>query len=279
LAQIASQVLGIPIKRIEVKLGDSDLPTSPVSGGSQTSASVGSAVQAASKKALASLKERAGADTESPLFQKTAKEISVAGGKLFLSNNPAVGESISELLARNGGRPVVAKAETEPPSKPGEADESAGNPQNLERYSKHAWGAQFVEVRIDPALRQIRVARLVGAFAAGKILNPKTAHSQIMGAIVWGVGMALLEQTIHDPQRGHVVTDNLADYLLPVNPDIPAIDCFFVDEPDLVVNPLGAKGVGELGITGVAAAISNAVFHATGKRIRDLPITLDKLLA
>jgi xanthine dehydrogenase YagR molybdenum-binding subunit len=279
LAQIASETLGIPVEQIQVKLGDTDLPPAPVAGGSQTTASAGCAVLAAAKKTLATLKERAVADEQSPLFQKKSKEVAVQDGRIFVAGDPSTGESISQLIRRNGGRPIAATASTEPPSKPGEAGETSGNPQNLERYSKYAWGAQFAEVRIDPLLRRLRVSRLVGAFAAGKILNPKTAHSQIMGAIVMGVGMALFEQTVHDPQRGNVVNDNLADYLVAVNPDIPAIDCFFVDEPDKDVNPLGVKGIGEIGITGVAAAISNAVYHATGARIRDLPITIDKLLA
>jgi xanthine dehydrogenase YagR molybdenum-binding subunit len=279
LAQIAAATLGISIDRIEVKLGDSDLPMAPVAGGSQTSASVGSAVKVTSEKALASLKERAAADSDSPLFQTKPKELTVASGRIFVSKDPSKGELISDLLQRNGGRPIAVQGSASPPSKPGNEEEPIEDPENIERYSKQAWGAQFVEIRIDPDLRQLRVARAVGAFAAGKILNAKTAHSQIMGGIVWGVSMALLEQTIHDPVRGRVVNDNLADYLVPVNPDIAAIDCFFVEEKDKVVNPLGAKGIGELGITGVAAAISNAVYHATGTRFRDLPITLDKLFA
>jgi xanthine dehydrogenase YagR molybdenum-binding subunit len=279
LAQIAAATLGIPVEQIVVRLGDTDFPPAPAAGGSQTSASVGSAVKVVSQKALAALKERAGADPASPVFQVAAKDVAVGHGRIFIMDNPSKGESISDLLRRNGGRPVVAQGSAVPPAKPGQDNTPSANPENIERYAKNAWGAQFAEIQIDPDLSTIRVTRLVGAFAAGKILNAKTAHSQIMGGIVWGVSMALLEQTVHDPVRGHVVNDNLADYLVPVNRDIPQIDCFFVDEPDHVVNPLGVKGIGEIGITGVAAAISNAVYHATGRRIRDLPITLDKLLA
>jgi xanthine dehydrogenase YagR molybdenum-binding subunit len=278
LAQITSETLGIPVGRIEVKLGDTDLPTAPAAGGSQTSASVGSAVKVACQKALASLKERASADENSPLFQIKAKELAVTNGRIFAAQDSSKGESVADLLGRNGSRPVTAQGSAAPPSKPGQ-DTPVTDPEAMEKYSKYAWGAQFAEVRIDPALREIRVPRLVGAFAAGKILNAKTAHSQIMGGIVWGVSMALLEHAIHDPVKGHVVNANLADYMVPVNPDIRQIDCFFVDEPDKVVNPLGAKGVGEIGITGVAAAICNAVYHATGMRVRELPITLDKILA
>ena len=142
----------------------------------------------------------------------------------------------------------------------------------------HSFGAQFVEVRVDDDLGEVRVARVVGAFAAGKILNAKTARSQFIGGIVWGIGMALHEHTVRDARTGRVVTRDLADYHVPVNADVPAIDVIIVDEDDPHVNDVGAKGIGEIGITGVAAAIANAVYHATGKRVRDLPITLDKLL-
>ena len=139
-------------------------------------------------------------------------------------------------------------------------------------------GAQFAEVRVDAFLGEVRVTRFVGAFAAGRILNAKTALSQVLGGMVMGIGMALHEETFYDLTTGKIANDNLGEYLVPVNPDVPDIDCFFVDEEDDVVNPLGAKGVGELGITGAAAAVANAVFHATGRRVRDLPITPDKLL-
>jgi xanthine dehydrogenase YagR molybdenum-binding subunit len=278
LSQVASDALGIPVEQIQVKLGDSRLPNAPGAGGSQTSASAGSAVLAACRKAQAALKERAIADSQSPFFQKQSKSIRVSMGKIEMADDASISETISALLQRNGGRPVSATATVGPPSKPGDSDQPPTDPENIERYSKHAWGAQFAEVQIDPTLRELRVTRLLGAFAAGKILNPKTARSQIIGAMVWGLGMGLLEQTVYDPQRGQVVTDSLADYMVPVNADIHSIDCFFVEEIDTMVNPLGVKGIGEIGITGVAAAISNAVFHATGRRIRDLPITLDKIL-
>ncbi len=139
-------------------------------------------------------------------------------------------------------------------------------------------GAQFAEVRVDERLGEIRVSRFVGAFAGGKILNAKTARSQMIGGIVMGIGMALHEQTSYDAPSGRIVNDNLADYLVPINADIPAIEAYFVEEVDSHVNELGVKGLGELGVTGAAAAVANAVFHATGKRVRDLPITLDTML-
>jgi xanthine dehydrogenase YagR molybdenum-binding subunit len=270
LSQIASETLGIPIERIKVELGDSRLPEAAGAGGSQTTASVGNAVQAAAKKALDHLKERAAADPKSPLHEKDAKDMAVGGGRIFLKDEPSTGESIADLLTRNGGRPIEVRADITPGG--------AGEGKPKFPFSAHAWGAQFAEVRINPRLGEIRVSRFVGAFAAGRIVNPKTARSQVMGGIVWGISMALMENTIYDPNRGKVVNDNLADYLVPVNHDIPPIDCFFVDEEDKQVNPLGVKGVGELGNTGSAAAVANAVYHATGRRLRDLPITLDQLL-
>jgi xanthine dehydrogenase YagR molybdenum-binding subunit len=270
MTQIAAETLGLPVGQVKVELADTAFPQAAGAGGSQTSASVGPAVQAACKKVLASAKERATADPKSPLFQKTAEEIDAGEGRLFLKSRPNVGETIASLLQRNGGRPIEASSESGPPAV---AQGEGGKPP--EEFSKHAWGAQFVEVRIDQRLGEIRVSRVVGAFAAGRILNAKTARSQITGGIVWGISAALLEHTIYDPNRAKVVNDSLADYLVAVNPDIPPIDCFFVEEKDEHVNPLGVKGIGELGITGAAAAVANAVYHATGKRCRDLPITLE----
>ncbi|MGN6368477.1 MAG: xanthine dehydrogenase family protein molybdopterin-binding subunit [Phycisphaerae bacterium] len=147
-----------------------------------------------------------------------------------------------------------------------------------EKWSTYAFGAQFAEVRVDPDLRTVRVSRVTSAFAAGRILNAKTAHSQVMGGIVMGIGMALLEETRFDPRRAKITNDNLADYLVPVNKDIPEIDCFFVKEEDPRVNEMGCKGIGEIGVTGIAAAVNNAVFHATGKRVREFPMTVEKLM-
>jgi xanthine dehydrogenase YagR molybdenum-binding subunit len=146
------------------------------------------------------------------------------------------------------------------------------------KFSAHAFGAQFVEVRVDPDLGTVRVGRVVSGFAAGKIINPKTAHSQAIGGIVGGIGMALLEETIWDPRNARIINANLADYHVPAHADIPALEAFYVDEQDARVNPLGAKGLAELSIVGAAAAVANAIHHATGKRVRELPITPDKLL-
>lgn len=277
MSQIAAQTLGLPLSQVKVELADTAFPQAAVAGGSQTSASVGPAVQAACMKALSSAKERATADPKSPLFGKSAQDIESGEGRLFLKANPSVGESIAALLERNGGRPIEALSESGPPGGSGQTQD-AGSGKPPQEYSKHAWGAQFCEVRVNERLGEIRVSRFVGAFAAGRILNALTARSQVMGGIVWGISAALLEQTIYDPNRAKVVNASLADYLVAVNPDIPPIDCFFVEEKDEHVNPLGVKGIGELGITGAAGAVANAVYHATGKRFRNLPITLDQLI-
>lgn len=277
MTQIAAETLGLAPGNVKVELGDTSLPEAAVAGGSQTSASVGPAVKEACEKVLSAVKERAAADPKSPLFEKEPSTIETAEGRLFLKDNPATGETIAALLQRNGGRPLEARSDSAPPggTRP---HEDAGAGEQQQQFSKHAWGAQFAEVRVNPTLGEIRVSRFVGAFAAGRILNAKTARSQLMGGIVWGISMALLEHTVYDPNRGKVVNANLADYLLPVNPDIPPIDCLFVEEKDDKVNPLGVKGIGELGVTGAAAAVANAVYHATGKRFRDLPMTLERVL-
>jgi xanthine dehydrogenase YagR molybdenum-binding subunit len=271
LAQVAAEILGIPPQQIKVELGDTALPSSGGAGGSRTAVSAGSAVRAAAEQLIRNIGHYAAEDPTSPLYARDPATFAIRDGRLILKSDPTIGEPLKTVFDRDGRRsngkprPISAEAET---------DASAQS----SKYSGYAWGAQFAEVRVNPRLGTVRVSRYVGAFAAGRILNAKTAHSQLLGAIVMGVGMALLERTHHDPIHGQPVTASLADYLVPVNADIPNIDCFFVEERDDVLNPLGAKGVGELGITGVAAAIANAVYHATGKRIRQLPITLEKLM-
>ncbi len=172
---------------------------------------------------------------------------------------------VADVMGRGGVPFVEATSDRKP-----DADTN--------EYSRHAFGAQFCEVRIDPDLRTIKVSRWVGAFDCGKVINEKTARSQLIGGIVFGIGMALLEETRVDPETGRIVNANIADYLLPVNADVPDIATIMVDAPDLVTTPLGLKGIGELPMVGVAAAIANAVYHATGTRVRELPVRLDKLM-
>jgi xanthine dehydrogenase YagR molybdenum-binding subunit len=191
--------------------------------------------------------------------------VGAEGGELFLKHAPDRRESYAAILARHGRAEVTGEG-------------GVGMVGMLNGHRVNAFGAQFVEVRVDPDLGLVRIARALGAFDIGTVLNPQTARSQAIGGIVFGIGMALLEHSAIHPTLGTVVSPNLAGYLVPVHADIPAIDAFFVEVDDPHVNALGAKGAGELGITGVAAAIANAVYHATGKRVRDLPITPEVLL-
>lgn len=265
MTQVAADALGLPVERVRFELGDSRLPEAPVSGGSTTVASVAPAVQAAARALKLKLVGIAVADEGSPLHGALADEVEMDGGMLFLRSDPSKGESMTDIVVRHGGAPVEAQADADP----GDASK---------KYSMHAFGAVFVEVHVDEALGTVRVPRVVGVYGVGKLMNAKTGHSQLMGGIVGGIGMALFEETVFDLRDGRAVNGNLAEYHVPVNADIGSIEVEVVDEDDPHVNPLGAKGIGEIGITGVAAAVANAVFHATGKRVRDLPITLDKLL-
>jgi xanthine dehydrogenase YagR molybdenum-binding subunit len=235
MTQVAADTLGLPIERVKFTLGDNRLPKTPAHGGSMTMASVGSAVQAACRKAREDALARGGAN------------------------------DIAEALRRLGV-PVEASADVKP------GDES-------QRFSMHAFGAVFVEVAVDPDLGETRVRRIVGAYGAGRIVNPKTTRSQCIGGMIGGIGMALMEHSIVDARNGRVPNANLAEYAVPVHADAPPlVDVIFVEEHDPHVNPLGVKGVGEIALVGVAPAITNAIFHATGKRIRELPVTPDKLL-
>ncbi len=265
MTQVAAEALGIPVNKIRIELGDTVLPKTPVSGGSQTAASVGSSVHLAGTEARSKLMQLALADQKSPLYGSNAEDIIAQDGSFFLKNKSSATETYGEILARHGLKMIEARTD----AKPGE---------EKQKYSMHSFGAQFAEVRVEPDLGEVRVTRWVGAYGVGRLLNAKTANSQLIGGIVYGIGMALMEHTVIDPHRGRIVNADLAEYHVPVNADVPAIEVLFVDEHDPYVNPLGVKGIGEIGITGTAAAIANAVYHATGKRIRDLPITLDKLL-
>ena len=264
--QLSAETLGLPVERVHFDLGDTNMPPTPVSGGSQTTASVGSAVYAACQAVIAKAIAMAVADKASPLAGLPASAVIAQDGKLVAKSDPSRGETYAQLLGRNQTTALEAYA-TATPEK-----------ENEDPYSKHAFGAQFAEVRVDAELGTVRVSRMVGAFASGRILNAKTARSQYLGGMVWGISMALHEETRPDVRSGRIMTANLADYLVPVNADIPAIEAYFVEENDTHVNPIGVKGIGEIGIVGGAAAVANAVYNATGKRIRELPITPDKLL-
>jgi xanthine dehydrogenase YagR molybdenum-binding subunit len=263
MAQVAADMLGLPIDDISIKLGDSTLPQSPVEGGSWMAASVSHAIANAADAVRKELLRLAKKAPDSPLAGTKLDDITLADGKIASKRDPNRAVSITDAM-RNSG---VDRIEQERFS-------------DFKEDSKHArntHSAVFAEVKIDEQLGVIRVTRVVSAVAAGRILNTRTAHSQIMGGVVWGIGMALHEETLIDHQFGRIMNANIGEYHMPVNADVYDIKVIFVDEPDDIINPLGIKGVGEIGIVGVAAAIANAVYHATGKRIRDLPITLDKL--
>ena len=265
MAQVAADALGLPVERVRFELGDTDLPEAPISAGSMTMESVGTAIAAACEKARAQLVALAIADVHSPLHGLAADAVAIEDGWLRERAGAGRRDSVAVLLSRQGGQPVVADGD----SKPGDEEK---------QFSMNSFGAVFAEVHVDADLGLVRVARIVGRFGAGRIINAKTAHSQLLGGVVWGLGMALTEASVLDPASGRFVNANLAEYHVMVNADIRDIDVAFVDEVDPHVNSLGAKGLGEVSMTGVTGAVANAVFNATGKRIRDLPITLDKLL-
>jgi xanthine dehydrogenase YagR molybdenum-binding subunit len=265
MAIIGAEGLAMDLSRVRSELGDSKLPRASVHGISSTTSSIGSAVHEACLAVRAKLLALASNDQRSPLNGATEEQVTFADGRIALKSDPSRGESYADILRRNRMDSIEETVD----SNPG-AEER--------KFSMHAFCADFVEVRVDAELGVARVARVVSACGAGRIMNEKTAVSQFIGGIVGGLGQALFEETVMDHRMGRFVNANLGEYHVPVNADVPSIHSFFVEERDDHVNPLGAKGIGELAYAGVAAAVANAVFHATGKRIRRLPITLDKLL-
>jgi xanthine dehydrogenase YagR molybdenum-binding subunit len=263
MTQIAAELLGLPLGDVTFKLGDSSLPEAPVEGGSFTVASVGSAVKAACvavRKTLFGLARRI---EGSPLAGASLDQVDFAEGRIHLRDDPSRSVSIAEAM-RGGGADVIEEEASAAPKQDG--------------YSRHTHSAIFAEVEVDEDFGTVRATRVVTAIAGGRVINPKTARSQVMGGIVWGIGTALHEAGVLDHRFGRFMAHNLADYHVPVNADVTDVEVIFVEERDDLVNPLGAKGLGEIGVVGVAAAVANAVYHATGKRVRELPITLDKLL-
>jgi xanthine dehydrogenase YagR molybdenum-binding subunit len=265
MAQVAADEMTLPIDKVRFDLGDTAFPEAPLSAGSRTAASVGSAVKLACRELKRKLGELAAETGSSPLRGADVERLEAAEGALFDRDDPKRRQEYAEILKGAGRKELVAIVE---------AKEKA----DRKNFSTHAFGAQFAEVRVDEPLGEIRVSRMVGAFAAGKVLNAKTAKSQLLGGMVWAIGAALEEETVRDARTGRVVTRDLADYHVPVNADVPALEVILVDEADPHVSEVGAQGMGEIGITGGVAAIANAVLHATGRRVRDLPITLDKVL-
>jgi len=262
--QHAADRLGLPLDRVRFEYGDSSLPWAGVAGGSSQTISVALAVQEAAAKLVKELLSLAGKNGNSPLARADANEVQPANSGLFLKAMPAIGETYVDIL-RRAGRTFV------------ETDVTTGSPLEIMKYSMHSYAAQFCEAAVREETGEVRIRRWVGAFDTGRILNPKTATSQFRGGIIMGIGMALMEETMFDDRTGRIMNPSLAEYHIPVQADVPEIDILYTDVAD-PKTPLGAHGIGEIGITGVAAAIANAVYHATGKRVTDLPITLDKLL-
>jgi xanthine dehydrogenase YagR molybdenum-binding subunit len=263
MAQVAADMLGLPLDSISVKLGDSRLPQSPVQGGSWIAASVSNGIATTAGAIRDELLRLARQVPNSPLAHAASDEVTLAEGRLVSTRDTSRAVSIAEAM-RHGGVDRIEQEKTTTPT------HDASRARNT-----HA--AVLAEVKVDEQIGVVRVTRVVSAVAGGRILNTKTASSQILGSVVWGIGMALHEETLIDHRFGRIMNANIAEYHVPVNADVHEIKVIFVDEPD-DSNPLGIKGLGEIGIVGVAGAIANAVYHATGKRIRDLPITLDKLL-
>ncbi|MBW9102734.1 xanthine dehydrogenase family protein molybdopterin-binding subunit [Paraburkholderia phenoliruptrix] len=265
MTQVAADALGFAPENIRFALGDSSLPKAPVSGGSQSAASVAPAVREAANAARTQLIALALADPASPVHGLALDDITVENGWVTSRSQPARRDPAAAIIARSGGKPIEATSTVKP------GDEK-------QKYSFHSFGAVFVEVRVDADLGTIRVPRVVGVYDVGRVLNAKTARSQMLGGIVWGVGAALQEESWLDTRYGRFTNANLAEYHVPVNADIGSLDITFLDRPDPHINSLGVRGIGEIGITGVCAALANAVYHATGVRVRDLPVTLDKIM-
>ena len=271
MTQVAADTLGLPAAQITAKLGDSDLPTAPVEGGSWAAASTGAAVQLACQSVAKKLLDAAGKIDGEPFRGVNGIEgLDFAGGDMIRKDDPSVRVSIGAAMLAAG----LDKIEVEETASPG-----ISGMISTVRKSRNTHSAIFCEVRVDEELNQVRVTRVVNAVAAGRIINPKTARSQILGGVVMGIGMALHEETFADKRLGRWMNHNYAEYHVPAHADIADIDVIFVDEPDPEVSPLGVKGLGEIGIVGTAAAVANAIYHATGKRVRALPITIDKLLS
>lgn len=265
LTQIAAESLGHSFDRVRFDFADSNLPFAFITAGSATTLSVGSAIKKAAGKLKRDLILRAITDHGSPLYGLRSHQIEVQEGRLFSTHYPLRFDTYASLIGRHARRTFAARA-------------VAGRTFGKSRYGRAAFGAQFAEVAVDAVSGQVRVRRLLGAFAGGRVINPLLAQSQLRGGMIWGLGQALLEETVLDERKGSWVNSSLAEALVPTNLDVPHVEALLVEEDDRRGSLLGAKGLGEIGITGVAAAIANAIYHATGRRIRDLPIKLDKLM-
>jgi xanthine dehydrogenase YagR molybdenum-binding subunit len=284
MTMIAADCLGVPIERVRFGLGDSAMPRAPQQGGSGLTGALGNAVHSTCVSLVRAFVNLVNGDEESRLEGCRLEGITVRDGGIQITGDPARFETYADILTRHGLDELTIAGESSPPGETSLASMivRAGRfipytgPSTRARAHAGGYAAHFVEVRVDPDLGTVRVARVVSAVDGGRVLNPKTARSQIIGGIGMGIGMALLEETVSD-RTGRVVTTSLAEYVVAVNADVQDVDVLFVGEAD-AMTPLGTKGIGELAMTGMAAAIANAVYHATGTRIRSLPITIEKVL-
>ncbi len=266
MAQITGYALGLDPLKVQVKLGDSDLPNAPVAGGSQSTASVAPAVLEAATQARLKLADLAINDAQSPLHNCPPDDIEARSGRLISKSSPSKSDSIVDIIRRAGGKPIEVTANAQP------------DPAARTAFTAQSWGAVFAEVAVDADTHMVKVRRVSGTYDIGTLLNKQTGTNQMHGGIVWGIGFALHEEAFLDPVYGRIANSNFGEYHVPANADVPEIDVVCLDIPDTNLNPLGARGIGEIGITGVAAAINNAIFNATGKRIREYPITPDKIM-
>jgi CO/xanthine dehydrogenase Mo-binding subunit len=263
--QVTAELLGLDIDQVQVEIGDSDLPFAPYSGGSGMATSLSGAIQDAVGNLVRAFVDVVADDQSSPLRGRSPDELTTTKGAIHVVNAPSIGETYVDILARHGLPELTAHGERDPQAN------GASPPPN------GSFAAWFVEVRVDADLGLLRVARIVSAVDAGRILNEKLARSQIIGGAVMGIGMTMLEEIVFDPETGRIANATFGDYLIPANADVPDLDVVFVGKPD-TVRPLGIKGMGEISGVGLSAAIANAVYHATGRRIRSLPITVEQLL-
>lgn len=266
LAQIAADAVGLALDQVEFRAGTSDLPDAGIAGGSGHTATAGVAISVAGAEAIARLADLATPDRRSPLFGAGNAGVLARAGRLYRRDDETRSESYADILGRAGVSEVEGRGS------------GAADPAAQSTYAMYAHGAVFAEVKVDPLLGQVRATRLVGAFAAGRVINPRLVRSQYFGGMIWGLSFALHEQAVVDRRSGRVMNADLAEYRVPVNADVPPMEALLVDEQDPYVNPLGVKGVGEIGITGTAGAIANAVWHATGVRVRRFPVRIDDLV-
>jgi xanthine dehydrogenase YagR molybdenum-binding subunit len=264
MTQIASDVMGMPASKITFELGDSSLPPGPTQGGSTTTSTLGSAVHdvcVAMKKKLQEFAVKEG----STLSSAKPEELSFKNGEISVSSNPSAKISYAALLKQNNLPDI-------------EITQSSQGGAERQQYSFYSFSVHFVKVLVHPSTGVVKVNKVVTVSDAGKIVSEKTARNQSIGGVVGGIGMALMEDAVLDHRFGRYVNNNFADYHVPVHADVPEIEALFIDKKDPVINPMGSKGLGEIALIGFAAAVANAVYHATGKRIRELPITPDKLI-